>query len=510
MDTLYIFLTVFSVLVYITMAIPLLRSTNRASKYFGWFLITLVVLSFGAALEILSEGIQMKVFYRNIQQIGFFGMPTVFWMFVAEYTGSRKMQKGNIPLVVFSFVSIIMIFTDDIHHLMRTGVELVEHDVFGLRLITKTADFGAILYYIQTIVIFAALVVLGIFARKVSKEKRRNLLIIGISFLVCLILSWIRGYTLEPLGIYLPLAVMYLPTAMIIFWILSKDLLFDVLPVARNRVFEVIDDGIFVVAEDGKIIDFNEASRFIEQRFFKKGGLKVGMNFFDLIDKEIPECFDDISAEQIKIEGDTDYYLSLSAYPLDDHSNKNYFVVVTKEITSSKKYENYLIEKSMRDSLTGLLNREGYLKQGQKMMQQVGKDIDVIACILLDIDWFKRINDKYGHPAGDEVLRLFAKELLRLSRRDDLVMRIGGEEFLILLPNLRKEDAFKVAERMRDNCEKDIFDIGGESIKFTISLGVTDSLDDEDIEMMYKHADEALYKSKNAGRNQSTIYEIGV
>jgi diguanylate cyclase (GGDEF)-like protein len=506
MDTLYVFLTVLSVLIYITMAIPLLRSTNKASNYFGWFLISLVVLSFGAALEILSEGLNMKVFYRNVQQIGFFGMPTAFWVFVSEYTGSEKLKRFNFPFLVFSFVSIVMIFTDDMHHLMRTAVELIEHDVFGLRLITKTADFGAVLYYIQTVIIFVAIVALIVFARKVSEKKRSNLITISVSFLICLILSWIRGYTIEPLGIYLPLAVMYLPAALIIFRILSKDLLFDVLPVARNRVFEVIDDGIFVVDREGTIADYNEAAEFIVERFFKEQELKIGKSLFDITNRQLSEELDHIVAEQIKIHGDTDYYLSVSAYPLDDRANKDYYVVVIKEITSSKKYENYLIEKSMRDSLTGLLNREGYLKQGQKMIDQIGKDIDIVSCILLDIDWFKKINDQYGHPAGDEVLRLFSKELLRLSRRDDLVARIGGEEFFIILPNLKKEDAYMVAERLRTNCEKDVFKVDGESIQFTISLGVTDSSEEPTLSTMYKFADEALYKSKNAGRNQTTMH----
>lgn len=506
MDTLYVFLTVLSVLVYITMAIPLFKSTNKASNYFGWVLVCLVVLSFGAALEILSDGQNMKLFYRNIQQIGFFGFPIAFWVFVVKYTGSEKLKKLNIPFLLFSIGAIVLIFTDEMHHLMRTGVEFEQHDVFGLRLITISSDFGAFLYYIQTVIIFVALVVLGVFARKVCKEKKKNLLIIAISFFVCLIFTWIRSYTIEPLGIYLPLAIMYLPAGLIVFRILSEDLLFDVLPVARNLVFEVIDDAIFVTSKDGIIVDYNEAAKFFGQRFFRREELNIGLNLFDVIGEELPKDLENISAEQIKIQGEVEYYLSVSSYPLEEHSNRNYYVVVIKEITSSKKYEHYLIEKSMRDSLTGLLNREGYLKQGQKIVDQIGKGMDVVSCILLDIDWFKKINDQYGHPAGDEVLRQFAKELLRLSRRDDLVARIGGEEFFIVLPNLNKEETYKVAERLRVNCEKDVFKVEGESIRFTISLGVSDSEEEATLGAMYKAADEALYKSKNAGRNQTTIY----
>lgn len=506
MEALYVFLSVIIVLIYLTMVIPLLRNENKASNYFGWFITSLILLSFGTALEILSTPLDIKVFYRNIQQIGYFLLPYCFWIFVVEYTENIRLRNLNIPFLGFSLFAIIMFLTDDMHGLINKSVELVEHEVFGKSVSVGLSDLGVSLYYIQSLIILAAFAVLVVFIRKAKKDKRKNLMAMVFSFLFCLLLSWIKGYTLEAVGIYLPIAIIYAPTVFAFYRIISKEILLDILPIARNRVFEVINDGIFVVTREGRIIDFNQAAKFLSQYFFKVEELKKGDNIFEVMNHLLPENLSNLASKQIRVSSESEYFLSASAYSLTDHSREKNYVVLIKEITETKRYEHYLIEKSMRDPLTGLLNREGYLAQGKEIISRLGDSVEVVSCILIDIDWFKKVNDTYGHHVGDELLRLFSKELLHLFRKDDVVVRIGGEEFLVLLPTLKKENAFKVAERLRKSREQKVLDVDGNSIEFTISMGVSDSIDSPDLEEMYKLADAAMYRSKKSGRNKTTIY----
>jgi diguanylate cyclase (GGDEF)-like protein len=133
-----------------------------------------------------------------------------------------------------------------------------------------------------------------------------------------------------------------------------------------------------------------------------------------------------------------------------------------------------------------------------------------LAVILMDIDNFKKINDTYGHPAGDMVLKKAAQEISRCfrvkraSHQVDFAARYGGEEFIIMLRGAALQDAgFKVAERVRQTVEKAEFDWEGVKIPVTLSLGVAMLHEDENVpDLMVRRADEALYRAKKAGKNR--------
>lgn len=164
---------------------------------------------------------------------------------------------------------------------------------------------------------------------------------------------------------------------------------------------------------------------------------------------------------------------------------------------------NYKINKLLldvqTDPLTGLHNRRG-LDVALDLMQSARSNFSVVS---LDIDNFKSVNDTYGHDAGDEVLQSLAKIMQNVSRDEDVVCRLGGEEFLILLPSVRSTVAKEVAERLRRQVEQTQF---GPVEKITISLGVAQwSQDSGDVEAVLKVADNMLYKAKRNGRNRVEV-----
>jgi sigma-B regulation protein RsbQ len=158
------------------------------------------------------------------------------------------------------------------------------------------------------------------------------------------------------------------------------------------------------------------------------------------------------------------------------------------------------------DPLTGLLNRRELQSQGQKIIHQSDRASSTLALMSIDVDFFKRVNDTYGHQTGDKVLINLAKTLTKDRRANDLVARIGGEEFVLILPNINYENAFNLAEKLRVMVEEESI----ANVKVTISIGlvVTQKNSPLDLEVLLHASDNALYKSKEAGRNRTSVAKV--
>ena len=158
---------------------------------------------------------------------------------------------------------------------------------------------------------------------------------------------------------------------------------------------------------------------------------------------------------------------------------------------------------AMTDALTGLANR----RRLDDSLSLVGSTDQGYSLVLIDIDFFKHVNDTYGHDAGDDVLRQLGMTLASLTRPDDLVGRYGGEEFLIILPSTSAKEAQKIAELARMTVARNLFPTADvPDLQITISLGIAHSSDSHTSLEALQQADKALYYSKESGRNRSTIY----
>lgn len=157
-----------------------------------------------------------------------------------------------------------------------------------------------------------------------------------------------------------------------------------------------------------------------------------------------------------------------------------------------------LITESLTDPLTGILNRRAILEELSQRMNHHLYDFEHLSILMLDIDFFKKINDNYGHIVGDKVLIKVSEIISQLIRGFDTVGRYGGEEFLVILPNTNSENAYKAAERIRKKIEETEFD---DIEHLTVSIGFT-SYADESIESLINKADQNLYEAKRNGRNK--------
>jgi len=165
-----------------------------------------------------------------------------------------------------------------------------------------------------------------------------------------------------------------------------------------------------------------------------------------------------------------------------------------------------LEERATSDGLTGLLNQRTFRQRLTNVLSRLDTRY-ACAVIMADIDHFKRVNDTYGHPAGDDVLRKISKIIQKTIRKADMAGRYGGEEFVMYLHHADRDKAVQVAERLRLVIEQTRFDFGGKEVGVTASMGVACyPSDGREIRELLAHADEALYRSKQEGRNRTTLY----
>ncbi len=184
----------------------------------------------------------------------------------------------------------------------------------------------------------------------------------------------------------------------------------------------------------------------------------------------------------------------------------DYIVATSVNITERKQAEMQLKLLATRDELTGVWNRRFFMEATQKELERSQRYNIPLTLLMFDIDFFKRINDTFGHQTGDQALKHFTDILTDTLREVDTLARIGGEEFAVTLPETDSKRGFLVAERIRQRIEQKPFETNGMSITYTVSIGVTSlNAETKTIDKLLLQADKALYRAKALGRNRTIL-----
>jgi len=187
----------------------------------------------------------------------------------------------------------------------------------------------------------------------------------------------------------------------------------------------------------------------------------------------------------------------------DEDDSVNHIFISVQDVTDIVAYERELEKLSIKDGLTGAYNRRFLEIQLHEEVEKYKRYSRSFSVIILDIDFFKRVNDNYGHQCGDFVLTTLSSIISQSLRKTDFLVRYGGEEFCCLLPETNLKSALILAERLRANIANQEMRYNDVSVRITISLGVAaaDKKTDE-FDMILRNADEALYRAKESGRNK--------
>lgn len=202
---------------------------------------------------------------------------------------------------------------------------------------------------------------------------------------------------------------------------------------------------------------------------------------------------------QVKIRsGSNLYYFRVSISLISPKDN--HYSAIFSDITKEKIYQKELEHTNITDPLTKIRNRYYYNEQIKKESSNANRYFYPLSLIVFDIDYFKKINDSYGHDIGDDVLVEYTRLISSHLRNGDIFCRIGGEEFTLILPHTDRASAYKIAEKLRMMVR-----MHKKIVPITMSFGVVEFAKGEELEHLFKRADEALYSAKDAGRDKVMV-----
>lgn len=199
------------------------------------------------------------------------------------------------------------------------------------------------------------------------------------------------------------------------------------------------------------------------------------------------------------------YWLDMNIVPLySPNGELSYFAAVERDVTALKERELTLVDQAEKDSLTGLLNRRGFTQLSTQLVVKALDESSELSLGMLDIDFFKKINDTHGHDVGDAALRHFAGLIQSNFRASDVVGRVGGEEFVVLLTGVDAVNCQRVLDQFREKVSTSALTLdSGASLTMTVSIGMTAlKPTDRDVSELLKRSDLALYEAKRSGRNR--------
>lgn len=277
-----------------------------------------------------------------------------------------------------------------------------------------------------------------------------------------------------------------------------------------GAILEILPYPIYIARrEDGKLLFVNRKTCLLFQQSTGQLLRKHSTDFF-INPKEREELrqlletipdIRDIEVQMATAQGRT-FMAELAAIAMD-YGNVPAVLVALNDISQRKEMEAELLRQASTDSLTGVSNRRYFLAQGEQELRRSRRFARALSVMMIDVDHFKAINDRHGHPAGDAVLQGVVKRGLESLRQSDFLGRFGGEEFAVILPETDLTAATEVAERLRQHIAERPMIAERASIPCTVSVGVAQLVArDGSIDDLLNRADEALYSAKNNGRNR--------
>lgn len=475
---------------------------NRLAIVFILMATAMFAFSLGYGVELTSTCIRFGILSIKFQYFGLAFLP-IFWYILAfKFHNDRYPKFYSIILIsIIPLISFFLVMTNELHYLYYKSLELVPYNNGYIVRTEKTFFYYLFIFYSYLVLIYG--LYSFFYTYKKSKESLKfqsKLMLIGTIWPVITNLLYLFGFTPAnfdptPIGFLLMTHFFYLA-------IFKYDYL-DLREIVRFSIFDRVSDGIIVLDYFNRLIDANSVAG---DMFKDLEVSNIGDNLEKYpIGKKILVHKNEDSFEVTVINS-----AKLCHYEFQKtnivHSNKNIgYIYLFKDITGQKELISDLSFLATHDYLTGLCNRMNFIQNGEIEHYRVKRYGGEYCLIIIDIDFFKKINDTHGHCAGDEVLRELCKIIGERLRISDIFARYGGEEFIILLPETKSENAINIAEDIRIKVEKTIIRVNNHNIKITISLGVTQCAEktSESFQYIINNSDRALYLAKARGRNRT-------
>lgn len=508
MELAYIFMVASSLALLFAVSIYAFKNRHEAgSKAYLLQILFVSIWSIGSLGELLSATEAGMLLWRNIEQIGVFLLPVACVYFAVDYARYDWLKKYLPLLLIIPILAIVLIFTDASTHLMRIGYTISYSAFFGKALSVQQTILGKALVAYNYLLAFGSLVILFVFSRQVARQLRRQVILVLSAIGLVFLLGFFKSAFLEGTRVNIPIVTIYLPGSMILFNNIYRNNFFRVTPIAREKVFDVIDMGIVVTDSTGMISDLNPcAIRLLENPFGLSpapSGKKMGEvfpNYPDWLDLTRGNASGEL---ELRLTNGGLHIIHIRVYPLQSNNRTMVgSVSIMRDVTTLRMQEYALKTKAETDGLTALMNRASFMEELEKRIGEARHTGERLSVLMMDLDKFKVINDTYGHDDGNRVLQAVAGVLKEVLRQQDAIARIGGDEFAAILSGIGRKEAAEIGDRIILAANQKTILLGsGEPIQLKLSIGVCDNQSVTTGEDMLKCGDKAMYIAKGRTGN---------
>lgn len=481
---------------------------SGASVFIG-MCASVAIFTFGYTMELLSVTKEQALWWNGFQYLG---IPLIYYFGMAialKYTGRDAFFKSRWTIWGLALPVLIiwgLRYSNGYHQMFYSATAMVKFGDLSILHLEKGPLHVLSMLYLG----FCASISVIVFTLyKLTQDSGdKKIWVVLLAILLPSMGAVLNATNLAPFGLDFSALTITIGTYLLMIN-LFRYRLFDWKPIQREQVFHFAQEGILIIDRSNRVIDFNEAALSI---------------FPELTVEELPLALSSLSPQflELLISGtgvefsvfkpEGMMFYSASMTPLSGR-NKHYSgaLILLTDITNLVSAKLQLEKASLTDVLTGADNRRAIYQKLRHENQLFNRYDREYALLMLDIDYFKRINDTYGHLAGDYILQCLVERVRQLVRGTDSVGRFGGEEFIVLLPETTKDQAIILAERIRAYIEEDLYEFEQNQIKMTVSIGVSScrdllSIDENETDSLLKIADEALYEAKRNGRNKVQVY----
>jgi len=481
------------------------KQRNSLSAPFSIMCLAISIYITGYSFELQADNIEQIKFSLKME---YFGAPfmSAFWMIIAYrfYFKRSVPLKITILIMVIPFLTLFFSVTNEYHNLLYSNVSVFEFEGYLLSRLSRGPWYFINVTYAYLVQLFGMFVFFKAL-RSAGYKFGTQAYWLFFGSLWPISLNIIYMADLSPLS--LDLTPFGLSLSAIFFYIaLFRYDFLELKEIVRDVTFSEINEGIIVIDAMNRLIDFNKSAKKVFPWLdFKLIGTDVS------IFKECKEILKQ-KKEQFEMEildKGTQKYFEFRTTVLNENDKNVVRVFFIQDISKQKQMIKTLNNMASYDSQTQIYNRRKLMEEAEKELQRSRRFGHYISILMIDIDHFKLINDRHGHLAGDEVLKMLAKVCQERIRCTDILGRYGGEEFLIILPEANKEDAFRIAKGIQEYIAKMEFVFRDEIIRITISIGIETAIisgENLNVDKLINNADIALYQAKNNGRNQISCY----
>ena len=484
------------------------KYTNTAN-YFIFYAAAISIYCFASAMCLLSTTLEQISFWNTILYTGMVMSSPLGLLFVMSYLGFRMTLRKSLLLLLIPFTTVVMEATNHSHHLHYRVFELDPN--LGAPYVYQEIGIWYMVHGIYTFgSMFVALLLLISQWKETTKAYRPQLIALMFGQLIPMVTAFLYliGYT--PAGID-PVPMILWLSSLLYLLAIRTSRLFTITPIAKDTIFNSINDGVIVLDESYRMIEFNQACKAMWPCLDKT---MFGKNFVEMWKEKTGEAppfklsTDVVVVQEMKLDlkGVVRVY-QIRITTLDQAKNTKGLLLVFTDITEIKRLQEKLEQQAYYDELTEIYNRRAFLQQCEQTFKAARETGLPFTVLLMDIDYFKRVNDTYGHHVGDQLLVHVVKVCQTQLQEGHFFSRYGGEEFVIAL----KEDAAAgeaLGNRLRNAVELTPLMTDAGTIPATLSIGVAEVVDwtEETVYQLLHKADTALYTAKEEGRNCVKVY----